>query len=569
MGALRAADLRWSRDETLKTAEARASNLSRILSAYLAESFASGDAALRQIAVYNRRIGGPSAPDPEWASTLASAKSGVTGIGAITIVDAEGTIRHSTRREIIGQSRQKQPLFSQAINAPGDELFIGTPFPTQTVPPSLIIPIARRLTRADGTVEGLVAASFVPETVRSFFQTVNVGKRGTIWVFHPSGEVLFREPSPAKTIGEKAVDNPIFVAASTRGTGTLTAPVSDDGPVLLTAFYTSSKPPLIVAASLDRDEVLAEWRREARGSTAMLAAIALLLIATLFVLFRQMDAKAGAEHALQQAQQQEADRLREALEREQSARRDAETANALKEQFLMTISHELRTPLTAIAGWARMLVEGTVRDEQKHAALRTIERNAVAQTRLIDDLLDMSRAISGKVRLDLRIVDVAEVIRHAVEAIAPAAQAKTIRVQTAIDPSIGSIHADPDRLQQIVWNLLSNAVKFTPPSGRVSVDVIPEGDQVAIVVADTGVGMSPDFLPHAFERFRQQDAGSNRRFGGLGLGLAIVRHLVELHGGSITAQSDGEGRGSTFIVRLPARAREGEAATAGPRSVEA
>jgi len=568
MGALRAADLRWSRDETLRMADARALNLSRILSAYLVESFAASDAALRQIVTHGSRLGGIEGSAADWQQLLSATKVGLTGVGAITVVDGEGIIRHSTRPEIIGQSRRDQPVFEQALNGRPGELFVGTPFPTIR-PGEFIIPITRPLTRADGTVEGLVAASFVPEAARQFFQTVNVGKRGMIWVFHPSGELLFREPSAANPIGQRATQNPIFVAAASQGTGSIMAPLSSGGPMLLSAFYTSKTPPLIVAASLDRDEVLAEWRREARNSTLVLAIIALLLIVTLFVLFRQMDAKAGAERALHRAQEAEAERLRDALEREQAARREAERANALKEQFLMTISHELRTPLTAIAGWARMLVEGTVRDEQRTTALRSIERNARAQTRLIDDLLDMSRAINGKVRLDLRMVDLSDVVQQAVEAMAPAAQAKGIRIETSVDPTVGPITADPDRLQQVVWNLLSNAVKFTPPAGRVSVNVAAERDQVAIIVSDTGVGMSPDFLPHAFERFRQQDAGSNRRFGGLGLGLAIVRHLVELHGGSIAASSDGEGCGSTFIVRLPARAAAGEATEAGPQPVGA
>ena len=574
-GALRVSDLRWSRDEALRSAEERVSNLSRILSAYMGEAFASGDAALRQVALHNRRVGGPAAPDSEWASTLASARAGLTAIGAITIVDADGIIRHSTRPEIVGQSRRDQPLFRQAMAAEGEGLFVGTPFPTIATPPQLVIPIARRLTRADGTVEGLVVASFVPETMRGFFQTVNIGKHGSVWVFHPSGVVLFREPSAANPIGQSASSNPIFAAASRRDAGVVAGPVDRDGAVLISAFQRSTHPPLIVAASLDRDEVLANWRRDATGSTVVLAAITLLLVGTLLVLFRQMDAKTRAERALREAQQLEAERLRDAneqlgaaLEREQGSRREAEAASALKEQFLMTISHELRTPLTAIAGWARMLVEGAVAEGQRDKALLTIERNARAQTRLVDDLLDMSRAITGKLRLDLRVVDVADIVRQAVEAAMPAAQARGIDVQMTIAPHMGAIQADPDRLQQIVWNLLSNAVKFTPSGGRVSVTAAPHGHEIAIAVSDTGVGITPEFLPHVFERFRQQEGGSARRFGGLGLGLAIARNLVELHGGSIAVESEGTGRGATFTVRLPVRPLTTEVAAGDPRAAE-
>ena len=411
--------------------------------------------------------------------------------------------------------------------------------------------------------------------MRGFFQTVNIGKHGSVWVFHPSGVVLFREPSAANPIGQSASSNPIFAAASKRDAGVVAGPVDRDGAVLISAFQRSTHPPLIVAASLDRDEVLANWRRDATGSTVVLAAITLLLVGTLLVLFRQMDAKTRAERALREAQQLEAERLRDAneqlgaaLEREQGSRREAEAASALKEQFLMTISHELRTPLTAIAGWARMLVEGAVAEGQRDKALLTIERNARAQTRLVDDLLDMSRAITGKLRLDLRVVDVADIVRQAVEAAMPAAQARGIDVQMTIAAHMGAIQADPDRLQQIVWNLLSNAVKFTPSGGRVSVTAAPHGHEIAIAVSDTGVGITPEFLPHVFERFRQQEGGSARRFGGLGLGLAIARNLVELHGGSIAVESEGTGRGATFTVRLPVRPLTTEVAAGDPRAAE-
>jgi signal transduction histidine kinase len=218
----------------------------------------------------------------------------------------------------------------------------------------------------------------------------------------------------------------------------------------------------------------------------------------------------------------------------------------------MTVSHELRTPLTAIAGWARLLVDGMVGDDRRDAALRTIERNAQVQKVLVEDLLDVSSIISGKLRLDVRSVSIVEVVKNAIEAVAPAIDAKALRLVTTLDPDAGRISGDPDRLQQIVWNLLSNAVKFTPTGGQVDVSVVRDSDEIEIAVADSGAGIAPDFLPHVFERFRQESAGTSRRTGGLGLGLAIVGNLVELHGGRITAASDGEGRGARFVVRLPA-----------------
>jgi signal transduction histidine kinase/ActR/RegA family two-component response regulator len=239
------------------------------------------------------------------------------------------------------------------------------------------------------------------------------------------------------------------------------------------------------------------------------------------------------------------------LQRERAARTEAEKVNRMKDEFLMTVSHELRTPLTAIYGWARMLVTGQIRDEQKQRAIETIERNAQAQTQLVNDLLDVSRAISGKVRLDIQSVDLAAVISAAVDSIQPAAQAKGIRVETDLDPAAGPLPGDPARLQQVVWNLLSNAIKFTPTEGRVWIRLARHADHFEIVVGDTGTGIAPEFAPYVFDRFRQGHAGTTRQYGGLGLGLAIVRHLVELHGGTVSAESGGAGCGATFRVLLP------------------
>jgi signal transduction histidine kinase/ActR/RegA family two-component response regulator len=560
MAALRAADLRWTRAEALRAAESRAENLALIISAYLGETFAAGDASLRQLALHSRRVGGPEAQARNWTPSLASAKAGLTSIGAITVLDRHGIIRHSTRPEILGQSRRNEYLMRHALDAHDDELLIGTPFRSLVSPFQLLIPIGRRLTTEDGVVDGLVTASFVPVVPQRFFKSVDVGQRGIVWVFHPDGVVLFSEPSTVNRIGQSARNNPIFRAASQHGgSGRLNEPLEAGGPVLLSAFHTMSTPPLVVSVSLDQREVLAEWQHEAAASAAQFGAAAVTLVATLVILFWQMDAKARAERALVDAQQLESvrlrdanDRLASALEREQHSRRDAEAASALKDEFLMMVSHELRTPLTAIYGWTRMLVAGAVGERQREGALRTIERNARAQARLIDDLLDVSASAGGKLRLDMRMVDVASVVEDAVETVTAAAEAKGIRIRSVIDPTAGRVAGDTDRLQQIVWNLLSNAVKFTPAGGRIEVAATRTGRDVEIAVSDTGVGIAPEFLPHVFERFRQEDAGTKRRYGGLGLGLAIVRNLTELHGGSVSAHSDGLNRGARFVVRLPA-----------------
>ncbi|HEU4795865.1 MAG TPA: ATP-binding protein, partial [Pyrinomonadaceae bacterium] len=231
--------------------------------------------------------------------------------------------------------------------------------------------------------------------------------------------------------------------------------------------------------------------------------------------------------------------------------RQAEESSRLKEEFLATISHELRTPLSAILGWARMLRMGQLSEENAAKALDTIERNARAQAQLVDDLLDVSRIITGKLRMDVQPADPNSFIEAAVEAIKPAADAKGVRVHKVIDTGPISIPGDPVRLQQVVWNLLSNAIKFTPRGGHVQIRSERVNSHLEIVVSDTGQGISADFLPHVFDRFRQADQKTSRQHGGMGLGLAIVRHLVEMHGGSVRANSEGEGRGSTFTVMLP------------------
>jgi PAS domain S-box-containing protein len=233
------------------------------------------------------------------------------------------------------------------------------------------------------------------------------------------------------------------------------------------------------------------------------------------------------------------------------AYQDAQTANRLKDEFLATLSHELRTPLNAILGYARLLQSGLMPDDRKARALVTVERNASALAQIVEDILDVSRIIAGKVRLQIQAVDVAQVVRNAVETMSPAADAKQIHLQTMLDPRAGPISGDPDRLQQIVWNLLSNSVKFTPRDGIVQVRLERINSHVEIAVSDTGIGIAPEFLPYIFERFRQADSATTRRYGGIGLGLAIVRHLVELHGGTIHAASGGKDQGSTFRVRLP------------------
>ena len=239
---------------------------------------------------------------------------------------------------------------------------------------------------------------------------------------------------------------------------------------------------------------------------------------------------------------------------EQQARRNADVANRAKDEFLAVVSHELRTPLNAIMGWARMLSASDFDERRRQKAIRTIERNAIAMAQLIEDLLDMSRVTSGKLRLETQQVDVARVIEAAVESVRPSAAARRVEFASSIQPELPVIAGDATRLQQVIWNLLSNAVKFSSEGGRVDVAARMVGSEVEVQVADRGRGISPSFLPKVFEAFRQEDASSSRSHGGLGLGLAITKQIVELHRGRVTAASEGEGHGATFTVTLPASA---------------
>jgi signal transduction histidine kinase/ActR/RegA family two-component response regulator len=293
----------------------------------------------------------------------------------------------------------------------------------------------------------------------------------------------------------------------------------------------------------------------------------ILLSLALFGIMRtQLEAwEATARHAAElraseEAQRETGERLRRLVTLEREARAEAQQADRAKDEFLATLSHELRTPLNAMLGWIMMLRSGKVRQERRVDALDVIERNARTQARLIEDLLDVSRIITGKVRLDLQPIQVAPILHTAVEAMRPGADSKKVALRAVIAMDAPAIMGDPNRVQQIIWNLLSNAIKFTPSGGEVRVELAAEDDSVRLAVIDTGIGIAPEFLPHVFERFRQADSSSTRAHSGVGLGLSIVRHLVQLHDGSIEAKSDGQDKGAQFVARFPAAGRD----AAGP-----
>lgn len=251
------------------------------------------------------------------------------------------------------------------------------------------------------------------------------------------------------------------------------------------------------------------------------------------------------------ARKQAEDERAQLLAREQEARAQAESANRMKDEFLATLSHELRSPLNAMLGWAQLLNSRKFDRETTEKALDIIERTARTQAQLVDDLLDVSRIIQGKLLLNIRPIELTSIIGAVMDSLRPAIEAKKIQIQTILDPQAGMVAGDSDRLQQVIWNLLSNAIKFTPVGGQVEVRLEQKNAHVQITVSDTGKGINPEFVPYVFDRFRQADSSMTRAYNGLGLGLAIVRHLVELHGGTVDAHSDGEGLGATFMVKLP------------------
>lgn len=308
--------------------------------------------------------------------------------------------------------------------------------------------------------------------------------------------------------------------------------------------------PKVLAAIRQSIEKRTDYRAEYRiikpdGSIARIEARGKLLLDT------QGSAERMAGVCLDATPRKQAEEeRRRLLENESSARAEAERASAMKDEFLATLSHELRTPLNSILGWSQVLKMGASAVDLGRG-LDAIERNARVQAQLIEDLLDMSRITSGKVRLDIEAVQPASVVEAAIETVRPAAEAKRIRIDKLLDPAVGPIYGDPGRLQQIIWNLLSNAIKFTSEEGKVRVVLEKVNSYIAISVADSGIGIRPEFLPYVFDRFRQGDASTTRMFGGLGVGLSIVKRLVELHGGTVSVKSNGEGQGTTFCVHLP------------------
>jgi signal transduction histidine kinase/CheY-like chemotaxis protein len=436
----------------------------------------------------------------------------------------------------------------------------------------LNIPVERT-----GAVRYVLSMTVVPRIVTGVLKAQRLPSEWYAVVYDDNRTIIARTREEERTIGQRAAGN----AANEVGPDGFFKTVSREGQQIYFAYDRVPSTPWRVGLGAPLDVIDAPLRRSLVLAVAGVVCAALVAGGIATVLARRIATAIGTlarntealgrgddigpmpssideVSAASSSLSLTALRLRQhARERdallasERAARTEAEAANRAKDQFLAVLSHELRTPLNAVYGWARMLRDGQVRDADAKRALDAIVRNANSQVQLIDDLLDVSRVISGKMRLEVRSVDLGPVVEGAFDAVRPAAEAKGVGLHSVLDPRGGPVSGDPARLQQVVWNLLINAVKFTPSGGRVQVGLKRVDAHAEIMVSDTGQGIAPDVLPFVFDRFRQADSSSTRRHGGLGLGLALVKHLVELHGGSVAAESGGEGQGATFVVKLP------------------
>ncbi len=430
--------------------------------------------------------------------------------------------------------------------------------------PSVIIavPVVR-----NGRITLVLGARVATRALSETLQRQQTPPDGAVDLIGSDYRLLARRREERECIGTGA--NPDLIAMARQSNEGSLRLVARDGRASYGAFSRSPKTGLIVGLGLPAEQVDGPIRR----ILWMLAGAWVLVLALgagfglLFgnAIVRALSGAVAAAMALARGEPIEPRRsrireidelavgLRHASNTLQERNRERDEASRLKDEFLMTVSHELRTPLTAICGWARMLSTGQMREDQRLRAVEAIERNANALQQLVEELLDVSRIVAGKLRLDVREVALPDAVSGAIDTIRPAADAKGIQVRWTIDPDATTLVADPVRLQQVVWNLLSNSVRFTPQGGRIDVGCRRAGDTVELTVRDTGTGIDPDFLPHVFERFRQGSRARARAHGGLGLGLSIVRHVVELHGGAVSAENNDPPPGATFRVTLPAK----------------
>ena len=489
---------------------------------------------------------------PHWSAILLSDSDGnvIDGVPDRKDGDASASGKHWARATVDA----KQTTVSDMVTVPG---ITGR----QVI---VSVPIVR-----NGRIALVLGARLATRALSETLHLQQTPPDGAVGLIGSDLRMIARAPEEEEFAGTVA-NSQLMDLARQRPDGSLRV-VARNGKPTYAAFSRSPQTGLIVGIGFPAEQVDGPIRRILwllAGAWAVVLALGAglgLLLGRVIV--RAMESASAAAMALARGEavapppsriteiDELASGLRRAADTLQMRNRERDEASRLKDEFLMTVSHELRTPLTAICGWSRMLATGQIRDDQRPRAIEAIERNAGALRQLVEDLLDVSRIVSGKLRLDVARVDLVNIVAGAVDTISPAAEAKGITLQTNMAADAASISGDAARLQQVLWNLLSNAVRFTPHGGQILVECRRIGETVELNVSDTGTGIDPNFLPHVFERFRQGMPATTRPHGGLGLGLAIVRHLVELHGGTVTAENNSPRPGATFRVTLPAAAR--------------
>jgi two-component system, NtrC family, sensor kinase len=536
VSAVWAVEITWQRDLVLATAERRLDNLTLILSAYVREDFEAVDRALKVVSALGRTIGGAAAPAAEWDRILAPTQASLPEVGSLSVVDGEGTIRHSTIPEIVGQSRRGRYLVERLASADRDVLVADTPFRAVVgSQPPMLMPLGRRLVRADGSFDGAVVATFRPEASRKFFRAVDLGRDGVLWVFHPDGFVLFREPSATNPLGDRAHGNPIFEAAR-RGprAATLRRPLTAGGPRMLSAYRNLGEPPLLVAVSASERELLADWRRIASLTGVAIALLALLLGAGFGALLGQIDARATVEARLARVQKLEA-----------------------LGKLTGGVAHDFNNLLTVVLGYTDLLrSEVSTASEAAAEALDQIERAARSGAELTNRLLAFARRQELKVELvDLNqlVERIEPILRHLLTA--------NVELRLRPGPLPCRVRLDAVQLETMLVNLCVNARDAMPRGGVLEIATaaaeigrdyaqrnpgVAPGSYARLTVSDTGSGMPPEVLARVFEPFYTTKEEGR----GTGLGLSMVYGFVRQSGGQITIESE-PGRGTVVQAYFP------------------
>jgi len=535
---IRALDMRSQRERQLSVGDRRAANLAAILAGYLGQTFSAVDASLRQLALQSQRIGGAEASDAVWTPALVSARAALTAAGSISVVDSNGTIRHSTQPAIVGQSRRDQYVFRRLASDTADELVADTPFRTVAGRIQYVIPLGRRLSALGGAFRGIIVATFIPDELREVLRSADVGTRGLVTVFHRDGIVVFREPSERNPIGEVARAQPLFEAAlRSGGNGTYRGRAEANGPVLRTAFRALPSHDLIVAVSLSEDELLSDWWRDFTTSILRVVLFSSALAAILILTFREMDTRAAAQDALSRSQRLES-----------------------IGRLTGGIAHDFNNLLTVILGNVALIKDGrgTDTNEATEESVAQIERAAARGSALIRQLLAFAR----RQPLQPRTVDLGAMVRDA-KPMLDRVLGEDVTLQSKIGPDPRPFLAtvDPVGAESTLLNLCINARDAMPNGGTITIDLsrvtfddqdaranpnVVAGSYVVIGVTDTGTGIPDEHLPHLFEPFFTTKSVGR----GTGLGLSMVYGFVKQSAGLVKVDS-AVGRGTVVKLFFP------------------